>query len=128
MQRTPWSRAGALAEWIAAAHLRLTGWSVVGRNVRVAGVEVDLIARRGDTEALVEVKSWRRPPRGLPRTAADLVPRAQRRRLARAARAWADRRDGRVGCVRVDLVEVRWGGCPTVRRHAGFIDDDGCLP
>lgn len=51
-------RHGRRAESIAAWYLRLKGWRIIGRRVRVRGGEIDLIARRGRTIAFVEVK-WR---------------------------------------------------------------------
>lgn len=49
---------GRRGESLAALYLMLKGWRIVARRVRVAGGEVDLIARRGHTLAFVEVK-WR---------------------------------------------------------------------
>ena len=61
------------------------GWVIVGRNRRLAGVEVDIIARREDHVVLWEVK--RRTDKGYP----SLSDR-QLARLARAAEAYASRR------------------------------------
>ncbi len=47
---------GRRAETIAAWWLRLHGWSVLARRARVAGGEIDLVARRGHTLAFIEVK------------------------------------------------------------------------
>ncbi len=47
---------GRRAETVAAWWLRLRGWRVLARRVRVPGGEVDLIARRGRVLAFVEVK------------------------------------------------------------------------
>ena len=49
---------GRRAETWAAWALRLKGWRILDQRVRVAGGEVDLIARRGRMVAFVEVK-WR---------------------------------------------------------------------
>ena len=49
---------GRRGERLAAWFLMLKGWRIIARRVRVAGGEVDLIARRGRTLAFVEVK-WR---------------------------------------------------------------------
>jgi putative endonuclease len=48
---------GRSAERIAAIWLQLKGWKILARRARVAGGEVDLIARRGRTLAFVEVKA-----------------------------------------------------------------------
>jgi putative endonuclease len=50
---------GRRAETIAAWWLRLKGWHILARRVRVPGGEVDLVARRGRTLAFVEVKQRR---------------------------------------------------------------------
>ena len=48
---------GRRAEWMAAWWLRLKGYRILARDFRVAVGEIDLIARRGRTLALVEVKA-----------------------------------------------------------------------
>ncbi|MCA1652661.1 MAG: YraN family protein [Sphingomicrobium sp.] len=52
-------RAGRRAETIAAWWLRLHGWTILARRARVAGGEVDIVARRGRIVAFVEVKARR---------------------------------------------------------------------
>ena len=47
---------GRRAETLAAWWLRLHGWRILAVRARVAGGEVDLVARRGRTVAFVEVK------------------------------------------------------------------------
>lgn len=56
MTREAAERRGRRAETIAAWWLRLHGWSILAKRARVAGGEVDLVARRGRTLAFVEVK------------------------------------------------------------------------
>ena len=46
--------------------MRLRGYRIVGRNVRLAGREVDLLARRGPLLVVCEVKARRTPVRGTP--------------------------------------------------------------
>ena len=58
MTRQRAERTGRRAETIAALYLMAKGWRIVARRARVAGGEVDLVARRGNTLAFVEVK-WR---------------------------------------------------------------------
>lgn len=71
--------AGRRGERIAAWWLRLKGWRILDRRVRTPAGEVDLVARRGDLIAFVEVKSRR--------TAAELDHAIDQRRLARVAAA-----------------------------------------
>lgn len=52
------SAKGRAGEDAAAAFLEAEGWSIVGRNVRWRGGEIDIAAARGGVIAFVEVKSW----------------------------------------------------------------------
>jgi len=47
---------GRRAETLAAWWLRLRGWRILAKRIRVPGGEVDLVARRGRVLAFVEVK------------------------------------------------------------------------
>lgn len=97
----PHPQAGALGEGIAALYLELQGYDIVARGVRIAGVQVDLVARAGSTLVVVEVKL-----RGSPRAvAADGLGAAQRRRLGRAASLLLAR-DRSADCVRIDAVGI----------------------
>lgn len=95
-------RRGLGAEGLAAWLLRLKGYRILGRRVKTPVGEIDLIARRGDVVAFVEVKR---------RVAADdaltAVTPAGRRRIAAAARAWLARHPEHArGTLRFDLVVV----------------------
>lgn len=70
---------GRLGETAAAWWLRLKGWRILDRRVRTKVGEVDLVAKRGNLIAFVEVK--RRA------TSADLDFAIDERRLARVAAA-----------------------------------------
>ena len=60
----PPGETGRLGEDAAAEHLRRLGLEILGRNVRTAAGEIDLIAADGATIAFVEVKTTRaRSPR-----------------------------------------------------------------
>ncbi|QUT04423.1 YraN family protein [Sphingobium phenoxybenzoativorans] len=77
---------GRQAERICGWWLRLKGWKILARRVRTPLGEVDLIARRGNMVAFVEVKARA--------TAAELDFAIDERRLSRVARAaeilWPD--------------------------------------
>ncbi len=90
---------GSAAEDLAAAYLALLGWPVEARNTRLAGVEVDLVARDGRTAVLVEVKYRSRPDFG---GAAGAIDARKRGRLRRAALALAAAHPD----VRIDIVSV----------------------
>lgn len=71
--------AGRRGERLAAWWLRLKGWDILDRRVRTKAGEVDLVARRGDLIAFVEVKTRA--------TAAELDFAIDEHRLARVAAA-----------------------------------------
>jgi len=94
------NRRGARGESLAAAWLELDGYEVLGRNVRVGGVEVDVLARQGSTSVVVEVKLRGRADYG---GAALAVDRAKRERLVRAARALEQ---SGARSVRIDVIAI----------------------
>ena len=102
------SEYGRLAETLAATWLRLRGYRILGRNVRVAGREIDVVARRGHTLVVCEVKARRSRRRGAPAEAVD--PRKQRR-LAEAGEmllaAHPDAERVRFDVIAVDGLRVR---------------------
>lgn len=82
MSDAPHLQRGRAAEDLAAAHLTGKGLHIVTRNYRVAGGEIDLIARHGPELVFVEVRSRRSAAFG---SAAESVTPAKRRRLLLAA-------------------------------------------
>ena len=93
---------GRAGEALAAAYLELVGCRVVARNVRLAGVEVDLVVDDGPSRVLVEVRLRSRADYG---GASATIVRAKRERLIRAARALEQQgvRHPRVDVVAIDL-------------------------
>jgi putative endonuclease len=77
---------GHLAEAAALLLLVAKGYRPLARRFAAAGGEVDLIVRRGDTIAFVEVKA-----RGLMDDALAAITATKRRRFSRAARVWLAR-------------------------------------
>ena len=71
--------AGRRAERLAGWWLRLKGWRILDRRVRTPAGEVDLVARKANLVAFVEVK--------MRRTAAELDWAIDQPRLARVAAA-----------------------------------------
>lgn len=107
MNRQKAEQRGRGAETLACWYLRLKGWRILARRVRVAGGEVDIVARRGRMLAFVEVKA--RPTR----EAADWsLDQYRLRRVAAAAERLAPRfmRDG--DAVRIDALYVVPGRLP----------------
>ena len=71
---------------LAAAWLMLKRYRVLARGFKVAGGEIDIVARRGTTIAFVEVKA-----RGTREAALVAVDVVKRRRISRAAAVWLSR-------------------------------------
>ena len=99
-------RGGRRAEAIAAWWLRLKGWKILARRLRMPLGEVDIVARRGRVVAFVEVKA-----RASEAEAALSLDPYRLRRVAAAAGALAHRfaRDG--DDVRIDAIFIvprRW--------------------
>jgi putative endonuclease len=79
---------GAAAEALAARYLAACGLTIVQRNYRCRGGEIDLIARDGEPRVFVEVRLRRNRAFG---TAAESITAAKRRRLRFAARHYLAR-------------------------------------
>ncbi|BEV00770.1 YraN family protein [Novosphingobium olei] len=77
---------GRKGETLACWYLRLTGWRVLARRLRVHAGELDIVARKGRTVAFVEVK-WRNSVAERDRA----VDPRRFRRVARAAEGVAGR-------------------------------------
>jgi len=93
---------GRAGEALAAAYLELRGCAIVARNVRLAGVEVDLVVEEGRTQVLVEVKTRTRGDYG---GAASAVDAGKRARLLRAAAALDPSRSKRIDVVAIETRE-----------------------
>ena len=91
---------GRAGEALAIAYLELAGCQVLARNLRLGGVEVDVVVGDGPAQVLVEVKVRGRGDYG---GAVAAVDRAKRLRLIQAARA-LEQRGARA--VRIDVVAV----------------------
>jgi putative endonuclease len=73
---------GRAGEDAAAALLETHGYRIVGRNVRLPGGEIDIIARDGDTVVFVEVKARASATYGSAMGAVDARKRATLRAIA----------------------------------------------
>ncbi|MER5728521.1 YraN family protein [Streptomyces sp. NPDC002138] len=100
---------GRYGEELAARRLTGAGMTVIARNWRCRGGEIDIVAREGDTLVVCEVKTRRAGPRGRPMfehpMAAVRPGKADRLRLL-AGRWLADHGGPPPGGVRIDLVGV----------------------
>jgi putative endonuclease len=98
---------GRKAETIAAWWLRLHGWRILAQRARVAGGEVDLVAKRGRTVAFVEVKQRRSND-----AAAMALDEYRLRRVAVAAERLAPRHARPGDDIRIDAIFVVPGKLP----------------
>ncbi|WP_298959371.1 YraN family protein [uncultured Methylobacterium sp.] len=99
---------GHRAETLALLALLLKGYRPLARRFAAAGGEIDLIVRRGDVVAFVEVKA--RPTLDEALAAIDA---AKRRRFSRAALAWIARHPASARLtLRADAVFVAPGRWP----------------
>ena len=99
--------AGRRGERIAGWWLRLKGWHILDRRVRTPAGEVDLVARKGNLIAFVEVKSRA--------TDAELDFAIDERRLSRvaaAAEVLMPRYAGPGDDIRVDVILIAPGAMP----------------
>lgn len=101
-------RSGRRGEVWAAVWLMAKGYRILGFRLKTPQAEIDLLAKRGDVLAVVEVKS-----RTSLETALETVTVDQRERLRRAGAAIAANRPALAGCgVRLDLVALAPGRLP----------------
>ncbi|CAN5660195.1 YraN family protein [soil metagenome] len=99
--------AGRRGERLAGWWLRLKGWRILDRRVRTPAGEVDLVAKKGNLVAFVEVKARA--------TAAELDFAIDERRLSRVARAaeyLMPRYAGPGDDIRVDVILIAPGTRP----------------
>ena len=82
-------RFGRRAEWLAAWYMRLKGFRVVARNLRLPGGEIDLVLRRGRLLVLLEIKA-----RAGEAHIEEAISQRQWRRIAAAAEQFCARRPG----------------------------------
>jgi putative endonuclease len=101
-------RLGWAAEELVAERLRRSGWSIVGRNVRLPSGELDFVALDGRTLVFVEVKAGRVGASLGPEQPAHAVGPRKQRKLRRLAREWIWERRGPSGVAgyRFDVVGV----------------------
>ncbi len=92
---------GNYGEGAAAAYLEYKGYSIVKRNFRIRGGEIDIIAKDEDGRLIfVEVKTRSRTDYG---AAAEYVNTSKRERLIKTALAFTGRADIDM---RFDIIEV----------------------
>jgi len=110
--------AGLSAERVAAWLLQLKGYRILARRLKTPGGEIDILAKRGSTVAVVEVKQ-----RFTFDSAAGAISPRQQHRLVNAARfVLAQRPELSNHSVRFDALLVNRWGWP---RHVVNVWNDG---
>jgi putative endonuclease len=110
---------GRRGEALAAQVLEEKGWTILARGFRLGHKEIDIVARRGEVVAFVEVKTRAGTSFGHP---LEAITRIKRQEIATVARAWAARY-GRPGDLfRFDAVAVIWPD-PTAEPQFEHVED-----
>ena len=104
---------GDRGERLAAEHLERAGWLILHRNFRVGRKEIDLVARRGEVVAFVEVKTRSGLGYGHP---LEAITWRKRREIHQVASAWIARHGHPGELYRFDAIAVRLaaGGAPVL--------------
>jgi putative endonuclease len=104
---------GDRGEELAARYLQAAGWQILHRNFRMGRKEIDLVARRGEVVAFVEVKTRSGLGYGHP---LEAITWKKRREIQQVAAAWIDRHGADGDSYRFDAVavQVRAGGEPLI--------------
>ena len=97
---------GADGEAVAARWYEARGGTVLARNWRCAGGELDLVVREGSTIVFCEVKARTTTAFGSP---LEAVTAAKQRRIRRLAAQWLDQSDQRPARIRFDVAGVLGG-------------------
>lgn len=105
---------GRRSEAIACDYLKSSGWAILARNYRAGHKEIDIIARKDQTVAFVEVKARTKDGYG---HGLEAITWAKRRELAHAARAWIHL-NGQPGYeYRFDAIAITWNGSSHLLEH-----------
>jgi putative endonuclease len=104
---------GRRAEHAVADYLRVRGFELLGQNVRLGSLELDLVARQGALVVVVEVRTRGRTAL---QSAFESIGPKKRKRLQRAVeRLWRERLENMPGVerVRIDAAAVTFEGPKT---------------
>ncbi|MCC6382136.1 MAG: YraN family protein [Dehalococcoidia bacterium] len=110
---------GAFGERLAAAHLEAAGMTVLARNVRTPGGEIDIVAHDGTDLVFVEVRTRRAPPG----VAAESLHPPKLRRMWQCAMDYCETHGENPERVRIDLVALdldRGGRLAAVEHFRGL--------
>jgi putative endonuclease len=77
------NESGKKGESIAVSFLKKNGYEIIEKNYKVSGVEIDIIAKMGNTISFIEVKTRKSNDFGFPE---EFVNREKSRRIIRGAK------------------------------------------
>lgn len=115
---------GDAAEDRACRHIEESGLTIVERNFRTRGGEIDIVARKGDVLVFVEVRSREVPGFGTPE---ESVTPAKRRRIVATARQYLSNvppsswREARFDVIAIEGV----GNAAVIRHYPAAFDAKG---
>lgn len=108
MNKTEKRARGDLGERAAVRYLRFRFYRILDRNFRAGGAEIDIIAKKGKTLVIVEVKTRRLEPDSADRLTrpAAAVTRDKQEHIVRAAKIRLAQRPTPDCSIRFDVIEV----------------------
>lgn len=104
--RIPIAKLGRFGEWRARWIYRVRGYRIAARNLRIGGGEIDLVARRGRTLVVAEVKTRQSLAAG---EGCEAVDRRKQEQLVRLGGLLLARQREPVR-LRYDIVSLYWTG------------------
>ena len=105
-------RTGNCGEEAACVYLAKNGYTIVCRNFRTAGGEIDIIAETGATLVFVEVKTL---PCGNPEFLSRVVDAAKQKRIIETSKCFlANNRKYNNHYIRFDVIAINVPGLPDV--------------
>ncbi len=105
-RRTEQRRIGDRGEDLAAKHLKRNGYRILWRNYTFHDKEIDIIARKKDTVAFVEVKTTTSDRAEEMKAPMQAVDRDKRHNLTVCAESYIRRHGGERDIYRFDIIEV----------------------
>ena len=94
---------GVVGEQLATDYLIQKGYSVLARNYRIKGGEIDIIAQKGGDIVFVEVKLRASNRYGYPEEAVSYT---KQKRVAKAIKFFLHTTRVRYSCVRFDIIAI----------------------
>ncbi len=114
---------GDAAEERACHHLVRSGFTIVERNYRTKGGEIDIVARKGDVLVFVEVRSLDVSGFGTPE---ESVTPAKRRRIVGAARQYLSKvQPSSWREARFDVIAIEGSHAAELRHYPAAFDAKG---